>query len=78
MSDEQAEHNMAKALLVFRLKLEETDVGPRVLNDTPVLIGRSAGAVSPNWFEGTIDDVRIYNRALSAQEIEQLRVATEG
>lgn len=25
LSDEQAEYNMAKALLVFRLKLEETD-----------------------------------------------------
>jgi hypothetical protein len=61
-----------------RLKLEKTNVGPRVLNDTPVLIGRSAGAVSPSWFNGTIDDVRIYSRALSPQEIEQLRVATEG
>jgi hypothetical protein len=61
-----------------QLKLEETNVGPRVLNDTPVLLGRSAGAVSPNWFKGTIDDVRIYNRALSGQEIEQLRVAAEG
>jgi hypothetical protein len=26
----------------------------------------------PNYFDGTIDDVRIYDRALSANEIEQL------
>lgn len=60
-----------------QLKLEKTNVGPRFLNDTPVLIGRSAGAVSPNWFEGVIDDVRIYNRALSAPEIYELSVAPE-
>ncbi len=60
-----------------QLKLEKTNVGPRLLNDTPVLIGRSAGAVSPNWFKGVIDDVRIYNRALSAPEIYELHAATE-
>ena len=60
-----------------QLKLEKTNVGPRLLNDTPVLIGRSAGAVSPNWFKGVIDDVRIYNRALSAPEIYELHVAPE-
>jgi hypothetical protein len=26
----------------------------------------------PYWFNGTIDDVRIYNRALSASEVAQL------
>ena len=72
-----AEGAVLRLYLDGQLKLERTDVGPRLLNDTPVLIGRSAGAVSPNWFRGTIDDVRIYSRALSAQEIEQLRVATE-
>ncbi len=60
-----------------QLKLEKTNVAPRFLNDTPVLIGRSAGFVSPNWFKGIIDDVRIYNRALAPQEIDQLRVAPE-
>jgi Concanavalin A-like lectin/glucanases superfamily len=35
-------------------------------------IGRNS-AYSPNdYFSGTIDDVRIYNRALSAQEIQEL------
>jgi hypothetical protein len=60
------------------LKLEKTDVGPRLLNDAPVLIGRSPGVMAPNWFKGTIDDVRIYSRAFSAPEIAQLRLAPEG
>lgn len=60
-----------------QLKLEKINVGPRLLNDAPVLIGRSAGAASPNSFKGIIDDVRVYSRALSAQEIEQLRLAPE-
>ncbi len=60
-----------------QLKLEKTDVRPRILNDTPVLIGRSPEVISSNWFNGTIDDIRIYSRALAPQEIEQLRVATE-
>jgi hypothetical protein len=60
-----------------QLKFEKTDVDPRLLNDAPVLIGRSADAVSPNWFRGVIDDVRIYTRALSAPEIYELLVAPE-
>ena len=72
-----AEGAVLRLYIDGQLKLERTDVGPRVLNDTPVLIGRSAGATSPNWFKGIIDDVRIYSRALSAQEVEQLRGATD-
>jgi hypothetical protein len=72
-----AEGSVLRLYIDGQLKLERTDAGPRVLNDMPVLIGRSAGAVSPNWFRGTIDDVRIYSRALSGQEIEQLRGATD-
>jgi hypothetical protein len=33
-------------------------------------IGHESGSVY--WFPGTIDDVRIYNRALSAAEVKQL------
>ena len=29
-------------------------------------------ASDPAWFQGAIDDVRIYNRALSADEVQQL------
>jgi Concanavalin A-like lectin/glucanases superfamily len=36
-----------------------------------VYIGYQADAV-PGKFDGSIDDVRIYNRALSADEIKRL------
>jgi hypothetical protein len=71
------EGSVLRLYLDGQLKLEKTDVEPRLLNDAPVLIGRSAGALSPNWFKGIIDDVRVYSRALSAQEINQLRLAPE-
>lgn len=47
-----------------------------VANDIPVVIGASrTGSVGQNevaWFNGLIDDVRIYNYALSPMEIGQL------
>jgi parallel beta-helix repeat protein len=42
------------------------------INDEPVLIGVYHKDRLANQFRGTIDDVRIYNRALSAAEIEEL------
>ncbi len=45
-------------------------------NSTNVAIGENLGSVGRQW-EGAIDDVRIYNRALSAQEIRQLYNATK-
>lgn len=45
--------------------------GPaRSLSNFPVWIGR--GFTVPAYFNGLIDEVRIYNRALSAEEIRQL------
>jgi hypothetical protein len=42
-------------------------------NSDPVTIGRdSTSASNTEYFGGSIDDVRIYNRALSASEIKQL------
>jgi hypothetical protein len=38
-------------------------------NEYPLLIGKIS---SGNSFQGSIDDVRIYNRALSAPEVQQL------
>ncbi|MBC8185854.1 LamG domain-containing protein [candidate division KSB1 bacterium] len=32
----------------------------------------SAGGSDPGWFPGDLDDIRIYNRALSSSEIEEL------
>lgn len=41
--------------------------------DVPTFIGRRwTKGEYVNWFNGTIDDVRIYDRALSAEEIEQI------
>jgi len=37
-----------------------------------VAIGRMSGAGGAEYFGGLIDDVRIYNRALSATEITAL------
>lgn len=31
-----------------------------------------------SWFQGYIDDVRIYNRSLSSQEVRQLYASTNG
>jgi hypothetical protein len=43
-----------------------------VQNDDPVLIGKLRSASDERHFKGFIDDVRFYNRALSATEIQQL------
>ena len=49
--------------------LSGTDSGPaKSLNYVPVSIGR--GFTGPFYFDGTMDDVRIYDRALSAEEIQ--------
>jgi len=51
--------------------LDGSDSGPaKSLNNVPVWIGR--GFTGPFYFNGLIDDVRIYDRALSAKEIWQL------
>jgi len=46
------------------------DISDNISDDT-IRIGSRADS-TPFYFDGTIDDVRIYNRALSAQEIQQL------
>ncbi|NOQ38301.1 hypothetical protein GQ472_05415, partial [archaeon] len=40
--------------------------------DSHIFIGGSATGHSSKWLIGTIDEVRIYNRSLSASEIQQL------
>jgi hypothetical protein len=57
---------------------EKTQAPAKVLHtgmDMDLLIGSSryyAGGVAPKSFNGSIDDVRIYNRALSAEEVKAL------
>jgi len=48
-------------------------------SDYPVKIGRAAYlyATSPNYFDGVIDEVYIFNRALSATEVEELYQAAQ-
>jgi hypothetical protein len=44
---------------------------PIELSDLPIGIGRNLESNS-DWFKGCMDDVRIYNRALSEAEVRQL------
>lgn len=62
-----------------KLYINGTEVGSgtmtKVLPDTPTDLtfgaGQSTGDLS-QYFDGSIDDVRIYNRAISSQEVKQL------
>jgi Concanavalin A-like lectin/glucanases superfamily len=59
--------------LTLRLYVNGTQVassplaGTAVTSNSPLRIGGTV--VWPEWFNGVIDDVRVYNRALSAAEI---------
>jgi len=58
----------------------EQAVNTSLLAD-PVTVGRRNQGANTLWFNGGVDDVRIYDRALSAQEVNALRGAsptTEG
>lgn len=46
---------------------------PPLCNDDPVTIGGGGYHSVSNFFKGTIDEVRIYNRALSASEIYNIQ-----
>jgi hypothetical protein len=54
------------------LACTSTGMTAAVQNDDPVLIGKLRSASDERHFKGFIDDVRFYNRALSATEIQQL------
>lgn len=41
-------------------------------NSLPFLIGRRPFERSPAWFAGMVDDLRVYARGLSADEIRRL------
>jgi hypothetical protein len=55
------------------LKIKRDASGEIYNNDYPLVIGTDAySAGSEGYFEGCIDDLRIYNRALSSDEVQQL------
>jgi uncharacterized repeat protein (TIGR02543 family) len=41
-------------------------------NDLPLTVGAQDGTTASRWFMGQMDDVRVYNRALSLSEIQAL------
>ncbi|MFA5099169.1 MAG: LamG domain-containing protein, partial [Candidatus Paceibacterota bacterium] len=70
-------HN-AMVYIDGNIKSPQRDISTRqgsLNNSQPLRIGSSGSSVA-NLFNGLIDDVRIYNRALSATEIQALYNAT--
>ncbi len=55
----------------------ETAPGEVFAQANPVAIGRWSGTYNSNYFDGLIDDVRIYDYALSAAEIRMLGAPPE-
>ncbi len=49
-----------------------TTITGSILNSLPVCIGADSGDPAAGFMNGTIDDARIYNRALSPTEVKQL------
>ena len=49
--------------------------GPILVTTTPVNIGRRPYAANENYFPGSIDNARIYNRQLSDKEVKELYVS---
>lgn len=46
-----------------------------ISNDKPLVIGGSGGLEAPLWFKGAVDDVAVYTRALTEDEIIDLSKA---
>jgi hypothetical protein len=51
---------------------KDTDVVAGLLPDSDLYFGARKDLDAASFFSGLIDDVRIYNQALSAEEIEEL------
>ena len=63
-------------IAVNGLALTQLVAGPTMFDSQPVTIGADIdGALTTAPFIGTLDDVRIYNRALTTEEIAQLAAA---
>eukprot|EP01051_Picozoa_sp_SAG22_P025068 SAG22_NODE_7251_length_757_cov_1.673252_1_plen_79_part_00 len=49
-----------------------SDSGPLLTRDTDLVIGKAGRGSDREWFRGMIDDVRLYSRALSHDEVMSL------
>ena len=58
-------------LFVDNNLVSTADISQRNFNDNRILIG-AKGEINNTWFDGIIDDIRIYNRAITSTEVEIL------
>ena len=69
-------------LLMYQDGVQDADTQSAAItltpNAYPVTIGQTSDQAGNTWYTGSIDDVRIYNRALSAQEVQELYAAGSG
>ena len=55
------------------LKFTTKETFSAFANSSPLFLGKhSSDATYPYWFNGVLDDIRIYNRALGADEVDSL------
>jgi hypothetical protein len=66
------ESGHSKLYINGELKAERDLAKPFTPNLADVFIGRHDNSQYPYWFNGVIDDIRIYNRALCVGEVKQL------
>ncbi len=67
----------ARIYVDSKLKIEQNATLTYAPNFKDLFIGRNGSTNYPYYFNGAIDEIRIYNRALSANAINQLYNATE-
>jgi hypothetical protein len=60
------------------LDVSQPAIGLISQNSSPIYIGNTYGAPAAYFFNGLIDEVSIYNRALSAEEIQTIYIAGSG
>jgi gliding motility-associated-like protein len=54
------------------LRYQCSSVTPVGVNSQDLFIGKHGNPTYPYWFEGIMDEIRIYNRALNQQEIDSI------
>lgn len=64
--------NVAKLYIDGQLKVSYNITGLNFNNSEDIFLGMANQPGFPYWFKGVLDEVRIYNRALNAQEVTSL------